>query len=254
MDIEHNTKIVRRLLDEVVGQGDIAVVGELDPCRPAPADGDEGVVEWWPVAAPPSERELAETFAEISQVLLGERDVQHTLEKMCELLVLTVVGCDHAVVTVVRDHHLSSPASSDDVTDAGHPGESAVVFGDMPNEALRMLGMGVRGRQRPPTGAPGSRTRSGRVTTTMAWLAPSGDFCGRKPPQPPGSGTPPNGAHSTPVGSLGAARYPWTAARREGARSDELGTFPHAWRAEPPHARRRARCSCRGMITTTTVR
>lgn len=58
-------------------------------------------------------------------------------------------------------------------------------------------------------------TRSCRATTTMAWPAPSGDFCGRKPPQPPGRGTPPNGAQSTPVGSLGAARSPWAAARRE---------------------------------------
>ncbi len=100
------------------------------------ATADEGVVEWWPVAAPASERVLAETFAEISQVLLGEPDVQHTLEKMCELLVLTVEGCDHAVVTVVRDHHLSSPASSDDVG----PAVDAIQFevGDGPCvEAIR---------------------------------------------------------------------------------------------------------------------
>jgi GAF domain-containing protein len=61
------------------------------------------------------EEQLAETFAEISRVLLAEPDVQRTLERMCELLVTTVAGCDHAVVTVVRDHHLASPAASDDV-------------------------------------------------------------------------------------------------------------------------------------------
>ncbi len=31
MDIEHNKKIVRRLLDEVVGQGDMALIDVLDP-------------------------------------------------------------------------------------------------------------------------------------------------------------------------------------------------------------------------------
>jgi transcriptional regulator with GAF, ATPase, and Fis domain len=62
-----------------------------------------------------SAQQLAETFAEISGVLLAEPDVQRTLDKMCELLVDTVEGCDHAVVTVVSNHHLESPASSDDV-------------------------------------------------------------------------------------------------------------------------------------------
>lgn len=61
------------------------------------------------------EPQLAETFAEISRVLLGEPDVQRTLDRMCELLVKTVEGCDHAVVTMVCNHHLESPAASDDV-------------------------------------------------------------------------------------------------------------------------------------------
>jgi GAF domain-containing protein len=61
------------------------------------------------------EEQLAEAFAEISRGLLAEPDVQRTLEKMCELLVAMVVGCDHAVVTVVHDHDLTSPAASDDV-------------------------------------------------------------------------------------------------------------------------------------------
>ena len=77
-----------------------------------------------------SPHQLAETFAEISRVLLAEPDVQRTLEKMCELLVPTVDGCDHSVVTVVRDHELSSPASSDDVG----PAVDAIQFevGDGP--------------------------------------------------------------------------------------------------------------------------
>ncbi len=67
------------------------------------------------MAAPVGEQQLAEAFAEIARVLFGEPDVQRTLEKMCELLVTTVGGCDHAVVTVVRGDDLASPAASDDV-------------------------------------------------------------------------------------------------------------------------------------------
>ena len=61
------------------------------------------------------EQQLAETFAEISRILLAEPDVKRTLDKMCQLLVETVDGCDHAVVTVVRNQILDSPASNDDV-------------------------------------------------------------------------------------------------------------------------------------------
>lgn len=62
-----------------------------------------------------SEERLAETFAEISRVLLAEPDVQRTLDRMCELLVKTVEGCNHAVVTLVRKNFLESPAASDDI-------------------------------------------------------------------------------------------------------------------------------------------
>lgn len=61
------------------------------------------------------DHQLAEIFAEISSVLLAEPDVQRTLQKICELLVKTVEGCHHAVVTVVRDHELESPAASDEI-------------------------------------------------------------------------------------------------------------------------------------------
>ena len=60
-------------------------------------------------------QQLAETFAEISGVLLAQPDVQCTLDKMCALLVDTVEGCNHSVVTLVRNQHLDSPAASDDV-------------------------------------------------------------------------------------------------------------------------------------------
>lgn len=64
---------------------------------------------------PAAERQLAEAFAEISRVLLGETDVQRTLDKMCGLLTDTVEGCNHAVVTLVNNGHFESPAASDPV-------------------------------------------------------------------------------------------------------------------------------------------
>lgn len=67
------------------------------------------------MAEPQGERELAEAFAEITRVLLAEPDVQHTLDRMCHWLVGTVEGCDHAVVTLVKDHGFDSRASSDEV-------------------------------------------------------------------------------------------------------------------------------------------
>ena len=68
-----------------------------------------------PVPDVTRDQQLAEAFAEISRVLLAEPDVQRTLERMCLLLVDTVEGCDHSVVTVVTNHHLESPAASDAV-------------------------------------------------------------------------------------------------------------------------------------------
>ena len=67
------------------------------------------------VAQPQDERELAEAFAEITRVLLAEPDVQRTLDRMCAWLVSTVEGCDHAVVTLVKDHGFDSRASSDPI-------------------------------------------------------------------------------------------------------------------------------------------
>jgi GAF domain-containing protein len=88
------------------------------------------------VPDPMGAQQLAETFAEISGVLLAEPDVQRTLDRMCALLVETVEGCNHAVVTVVRNQHLDSPAASDDVG----PAVDAIQFevGDGPCvEAIR---------------------------------------------------------------------------------------------------------------------
>lgn len=64
---------------------------------------------------PSGDQQLAESFAEISRVLLAEPSVQRTLDKMCQLLVDIIEGCNHSVVTIVRGQHLESPGASDEV-------------------------------------------------------------------------------------------------------------------------------------------
>ena len=41
----------------------------------------------------------ADAFAEIARALLAEGDVQHTLQKICDLAVETIDGCDHAGIS-----------------------------------------------------------------------------------------------------------------------------------------------------------
>jgi transcriptional regulator with GAF, ATPase, and Fis domain len=59
--------------------------------------------------------DLAETFAEVARALRAEGSVQATLEKIVELAVSTIDGCDHAGVTLVEDGAVRTPAASDDV-------------------------------------------------------------------------------------------------------------------------------------------
>ena len=59
--------------------------------------------------------ELAETFADVARALLGEDDVEATLQKITTLAVETIDGCDHAGVSLVQGRRISTPASSDDV-------------------------------------------------------------------------------------------------------------------------------------------
>lgn len=57
----------------------------------------------------------AETFAEVARALLAQEDVQHTLQKIVDLAVETIDGCDHAGVTFMKGRKPSTPASSNDV-------------------------------------------------------------------------------------------------------------------------------------------
>jgi transcriptional regulator with GAF, ATPase, and Fis domain len=57
----------------------------------------------------------ADAFADIARTLLAEGDVQHTLQKICDLAVETIDGCDHAGVSFLKGSNVHTPAASDDV-------------------------------------------------------------------------------------------------------------------------------------------
>lgn len=56
-----------------------------------------------------------EAFAEVARALLAEADVQHTFQKIVDLAVETIDGCDHAGVSVLHGKEIRTPAASDDV-------------------------------------------------------------------------------------------------------------------------------------------
>lgn len=57
----------------------------------------------------------ADAFAEMARALLAEDDVQHTLQKICDLAVETIDGCDHAGISFLKGRKVDTPAASDDV-------------------------------------------------------------------------------------------------------------------------------------------
>jgi transcriptional regulator with GAF, ATPase, and Fis domain len=57
----------------------------------------------------------ADAFAEMARSLLAQGDVQHTLQKICDLAVETIDGCDHAGISFLRGRKVDTPAASDDV-------------------------------------------------------------------------------------------------------------------------------------------
>jgi transcriptional regulator with GAF, ATPase, and Fis domain len=57
----------------------------------------------------------ADAFALIARALLAEGDVQHTLQKICDLAVETIDGCDHAGISFLKGREVTTPAASDDV-------------------------------------------------------------------------------------------------------------------------------------------
>lgn len=57
----------------------------------------------------------AEVFAEVARALVAQADVQRTLQKIVDLAVETIHGCDHAGVTLLKGREASTAAASDDV-------------------------------------------------------------------------------------------------------------------------------------------
>ena len=60
----------------------------------------------------------AETFAEVARALVAQEDVQHTLQKIVDLAVETLDGCDHAGVSFLKQGEVSTPVASDGVSPA----------------------------------------------------------------------------------------------------------------------------------------
>jgi GAF domain-containing protein len=58
---------------------------------------------------------LAEAFTVIAGELLTTRDKQDILQRIVELAVATIDGCDHAGITLLVDGRLETPAQSDEV-------------------------------------------------------------------------------------------------------------------------------------------
>ncbi len=59
--------------------------------------------------------ELAEIFAEVARTLLGENDVDATLDRICELAVKTVDACQAAGISMVEDKRVTSRSTTDNV-------------------------------------------------------------------------------------------------------------------------------------------
>jgi transcriptional regulator with GAF, ATPase, and Fis domain len=59
--------------------------------------------------------DLAENFADMARALLAEPDTQQTLQRIVDLAVETIDGCDHAGMSLVRNNTVDTPAASDDV-------------------------------------------------------------------------------------------------------------------------------------------
>ena len=60
------------------------------------------------------DRGFAEAISQVARALQAEKSAQETLQKMVELAVATIGGCDHAGVTVM-DGEFSTPAATGEV-------------------------------------------------------------------------------------------------------------------------------------------
>jgi GAF domain-containing protein len=59
--------------------------------------------------------ELAEQLTDVARELLGAGEPHATLQRIVELAVATLAGCDHAGISLVVDGHVETPAQNDHV-------------------------------------------------------------------------------------------------------------------------------------------
>ncbi|MGH9230978.1 MAG: GAF and ANTAR domain-containing protein [Acidimicrobiales bacterium] len=59
--------------------------------------------------------DLAQAFADVARALLAEDDLEATLERITQLAVETVKGCEHAGVSLIEGRRIRTPAASDEV-------------------------------------------------------------------------------------------------------------------------------------------
>ena len=67
---------------------------------------------------PPGPMELAETLAEVARGLLSEPDLDRTLERIVDMAVKTVPGCECAGISLVERRSITTRAASGDVPHA----------------------------------------------------------------------------------------------------------------------------------------
>ncbi len=60
-------------------------------------------------------RDLTETFARVARELMHQGDLLGTLERIVELAVETIDGCDFAGLSLIRGREIESPAQSDEM-------------------------------------------------------------------------------------------------------------------------------------------
>lgn len=59
--------------------------------------------------------DLAEQLVQVTRELLGAADVQQTLQRMVDLAVQTIDGCDHAGLSLLVKDQVETPAQSDNI-------------------------------------------------------------------------------------------------------------------------------------------
>lgn len=60
----------------------------------------------------------AQQFADVARALLREGDVEHTLQKIVDMAVETIDGCDYAGISLLKGTKGSTPVASDEVVRA----------------------------------------------------------------------------------------------------------------------------------------